>query len=81
MKIEEITKEEFKDWYTSKVTKLVLDQLRTLREELKEYIGNGGTLRKDSVISTEYAVGRIQGLNDVLGIQFEEPKEGTKYGH
>lgn len=74
----EITKEEFLNWKENKVTQMVMQELQQVKEDLKEILGNGGSLGKDSP-ATEYFVGRIQGINEVLNIDYEEPVKS--YGH
>jgi len=68
---QEISREEYKEWRESKVTKEVMKGLSQVQEDLKEFLSNGGTLGKDSV-STDFIVGRIQGLNDFLNVEYEE---------
>ena len=75
----EITKEEFQAWKENKVTMTITQGLVDIQNDLKDFLGNGGTIAKDSTISTDFIVGRIQGLNEVLNIEYEEPVKD--YGH
>ena len=73
----EITKADFSEWKDHPVTKEVFSMLQQQLEGIKTDLGNGITMANKN-LTTDYLVGRIQGLNDFLGIDFEEPKE---YGH
>ena len=76
-----VSKEEFLEWKESKVTQQVLAYVRAKREEMKEYLAQGGTIAPNAQLSTEALVGHLRGLDDILNIDYivEEPK-GT-YGH
>jgi hypothetical protein len=69
---EQISKEEFINWKDSKVTKFFQDRLSELREDRKEFMAAGGTLSKDSPVTTDFLVGYIQGLNEFLNSEYEE---------
>ena len=69
-----ITKEEFKEWYNSTITQFILSKLTSERDRWMFYMANGNTIRKDSEWTTDFVVGRIQGLNDFLLVQYEEDK-------
>jgi hypothetical protein len=78
-----MTKTEFVEWKNHPTTVEVFRLLTAARDDYKEFLANGGTVVKDSNVSTEMLVGRIQGLNDFLLIQYEEAPEERReaYGH
>jgi len=78
MSTEAITKEEFNNWKDNIVTQTVFNELIQIREGLKEALGNGASLAKDAP-STEYFVGRIQGINEILNIEYEEPSQSYEH--
>jgi len=67
----EIEKAEFQEWLDSKVTQFVMDELKGRKESCQESLSNGATLDMAGISSTESVVGRIQGLNDFLLIEYE----------
>ena len=76
----EISKEEFQAWKDSKVTQAVLETLVQRREAFKEMLANGGTLAEDAPKgATAMTVGRIQGINEILLVEYEEPEQ--EYNH
>ena len=77
--MEQITKAEFNEWKENKITKMVMASLEQTKVENQEFISNGGTITKDSTTSTDFIVGRIQGINLVLNIDYEESPE--EYNH
>lgn len=70
----DITREQFTSWQENNVTVAVMKGLENIKEDLKEFLANGGTLPADSV-STDFIVGRVQGLNDFLNVDYEESTE------
>jgi len=74
----EITKESYNSWKENEVTEFVVNQLKELKENRTEFLARGGTLSSDAQVSTDFIVGYIQGLNEFLNIEYEEPAE---YGH
>lgn len=79
----EITKEQFAEWRNSAVTKEVMKLIEEQRDDIVAFLANGGTLNKSATISTDFVVGRIQGLNELLNIEYEESTEEKReaYGH
>lgn len=78
-----MTKTEYLEWKNHPTTVEVFKALTQARDDLKEYLANGGTLNKQSPVSTEFVVGRIQGLNEILLIEYEESigEKQAAYGH
>lgn len=70
-----ISKEEFKEWYGNKVTQFVIAKLTAERDGFMFSLANGRTIVKDPDFTTEYAVGRIQGINDFVLIEYEDSRE------
>ena len=79
----QITKEQFAEWRNSAVTVEVMKLIEQQRDDIVEFLANGGTLNKSSAVSTDFVVGRIQGLNELLNIEYEESSEERReqYGH
>lgn len=79
----QITKEQFAEWRNSAVTVEVMKLIEEQRDTIVEFLANGGTLNKSSAVSTDFVVGRIQGLNELLNIEYEESPEEKRelYGH
>ena len=80
----EISGEEFNEWANSKITKLVVNEIMAIRDNLSGYLISGATLSKDADISTDRAVGRIEGITHLFNIfteTKEELKEKPQYGH
>ena len=73
----EISKEEFYSWTNDKITKLVVGQVLSLREQAKDYLASGATLAKDNDVSTDRMVGRLEGLLELFNL-FHEVKEDTE---
>lgn len=74
------SKEEFEEWMQSNVTQYVRHLIQETQDNVKEFLCNGGTLNKNQPLTTDYVVGRIQGLNDFLLIKYEEVDEKSKQG-
>jgi len=66
----DITKAEFLEWKTSKVTKEVLALLDNMKQELLERMGDGATLYTEH--DTAKAVGRVQAYKDLINIEWED---------
>ena len=75
----QISKEEYTAWKEHKVTQTILEQISTLKEDRSQYLAMGGTLAKDTDVSTDFVVGYIRGLSEILNITYEESRE--QYGH
>jgi hypothetical protein len=72
----EITRQEFVDWKENKITQSIFSILQERQDMLKEFLANGGSLSKDAPKdSTAFTVGRIQGINEILNIEYEEPAQ------
>lgn len=75
-----MTKAEFNEWKNHKVTQFVFDALKERQDGLKEFLANGGTLANDAPKdATAAVVGRIQGINEVLMVEYEEPPKPYEY--
>lgn len=74
----EPSKAEFEVWKNDPVTKYIVSVLEETKTDVSNFLCNGGTLNKNSPMTTDYIVGRIQGLNDFLNVEYEEKVE---YGH
>jgi hypothetical protein len=83
--MEELTREEFNSWKENKVTQIVIKALSGLQNQLKDHLSAGGTLAGDgsAEVQTAATVGRIQGLNDFLLVDYDDtPKENREdYDH
>lgn len=81
----EITAEAFEGWNKNEVTRAVITELLMQTESLKNYIASGATLAKDPDISTERAVGRLEGINYLFAMFTEQQehyaKEAKRYDH
>jgi len=75
--MEAISKESYNSWKENEVTEFVVKQLEELKANRTEFLAQGGTL-SDAPPSTDFIVGYIQGLNEFLNIEYEEPLD---YGH
>ena len=73
-----ISKEEYKQWRKSKVTEYVMQQMEIERERWMYFLANGRTIATDAEITTEFVVGRIQGINDFALIEYEDSPEKVK---
>jgi len=70
----EVTSEEFTDWIENRITVGIVEEIKTIREYLKDYLAAGKTLGDESQVSTDRVVGRIEGLTQLFQI-FSEVKE------
>jgi len=80
----EISGEEFNEWVNNKITKAVVNEIMAIRDNLSQYLISGGSLAKDSDITTDRAVGRIEGITHLFNIfteTKEELREKPSYGH
>lgn len=68
----QISKEEFAEWENSGVTKFVLELIKEQERMATEYLKNGGTIGPDAGFTTDRVVGRIEGWNFILNIQYED---------
>ena len=73
----EISGDEFHNWVDNRITKHLVKQLLSIREQAKEYLASGATLAKDTDTTTDRMVGRIEGLTELFNL-FSEVKEDTK---
>jgi hypothetical protein len=73
----EISSEQFFNWTNDPVTKLVVKEVLAIREQAKEYLASGASLAKDSDVTTDRMVGRIEGLTELFNL-FHEVKEDAK---
>jgi hypothetical protein len=81
----EITQEQFDDWNSSEVTKAVIGELLIQTESLKNYIASGATLEKDPDVTTDRAIGRLEGIRFLFTMftekQEQYAKEAVTYDH
>lgn len=79
----DITSEQFRDWSRSKVTAYVLKELGAIREARKDELVQGATMGPNPRVTTDFAVGYIQGLSLFLDMKFSEDDKKTvsEYGH
>ena len=67
----EVSREEFTAWKADKVTQFLMGVLEERKKELVESVTTGGTLGPDCTL-TALNVGRIQMLDELLKIEYEE---------
>ena len=67
-----ISKEEFSEWKNDKVTMAIFQVLDTLRTGYMMQLANGATLGDKTAEETAKVVGRIQGINDLMLVDYEE---------
>ena len=65
-----MNKEQFEEWKSHPVTVEVLKEVDNLRDDLKEALASGTTLGDE--VLTARMVGNIEGLNQILNIEYEE---------
>lgn len=80
-----ITESDFKDWKDNPVTKLVYEAMQEVKNDMIMFLAQGGTIRSTDSPSTEYIVGRIQGVSDFLLAELGDlestSKESASYEH
>ena len=71
-----ITKEQFEEWKTHPVTIEVYKEIKAAKKSLEEDLGAGVTIDNDSADKTlgltNRVVGQIAGLNQLLGLVYED---------
>lgn len=75
---EEISAMEFARWKTHPVTMEVFRLVREKARLLKEFLGEGHTLREtaeQTQLETSRTVGRIEGLEQLLSLRWEEKED------
>lgn len=72
-----ITAEEFNEWASHKITKEIVKNIIAQRDGVIGHIITGGTIAEDADVSTERAVGRIEGITELFNL-FTETKEDAK---
>ena len=72
---ESISKEEFVAWKENKVTQAVMLHVDAMQKDRMVYLANGSTIVKDADRTTDFIVGYIQGLNELLRVEFQEAVE------
>lgn len=71
-----ITKDNVLEWKDHPVTKAYFAGIRQKVLDIKEFLGEGGTLSgKFTAENTHRAVGRIEGLTDAITIDLDEVVE------
>ena len=65
-----MTKDEFVDWYRDIRTQEVMSRLKDVKEDCTEALCNGKA--QESQYFYGYYVGKIQGLNEFILIQYED---------
>lgn len=78
----EITSLEYKEWLRAKVTQFVVNGLKERRQQHVDGLLSGATIQKDAQISTDFTVGYIAGISELLNIQFDDKsKKVSDYGY
>ena len=78
----EITTLEYKEWLRAKVTQFVVTELKKRRDDHVQAILTGHTIQKDAVLSTDFEVGYIAGISELLSLQFDDKgKKVSDYGY
>lgn len=77
-----ISGEEFKSWIEDKITKELVKQVLSIKEDIKDALASGITINRDAngsppEVSTDRLVGRIEGITSLFMV-FSEMKEDTK---
>tara|TARA_R110000868_G_scaffold79561_2_gene226338 strand:- start:363 stop:626 length:264 start_codon:yes stop_codon:yes gene_type:complete len=74
---------QFKDWQRSKVTAFVIKELSEIRAARQQEVLNGATIGEKPLVSTEFAVGFLQGISVFLDMKFDDAdtKTVSEYGH
>jgi len=78
-----MNKEQFHGWANHPVTIEVMAELRKLKESLSESLSSGGTVcttAEETALLTSRIVGKIDGLNQVLGLDYEEEVKEEEAG-
>mgnify|MGYP000645520801 CR=1 FL=1 len=68
-----IAKEEFRDWKESKVTEYVLDTLENMKDDYMEALR--GFVRVGESVQAARCEGMIEGLEQLLAIDYEDTKD------
>lgn len=77
-----ITSREYKEWLRSKVTKFIVDNLNERRQVHIDALLSGASIHKDAQMSTDFYIGYIAGIGEMLNIQFDDnSKKVVEYGH
>jgi len=70
-----LSKESFDEWKEHPVTKEIFKEIKNAVEHLKLQLSEGATISfsaEETHGKTNYFVGQIEGLNQLLNISFEE---------
>lgn len=73
-----ISKEAFEEWKEHPVTKEIFSELKKVKKELLEQISTGATLGHSADVThglTNRMIGHIEGLDQLLGIDFTDLEE------
>ena len=73
-----ITKEGFEEWKANPLTIEILEKVSETKEGLEEHLAAGGTLGPTADEThglTSRMVGHIEGLNQILNIEFKDGEE------
>lgn len=76
----EITVEQFVEWKEHPVTKEVFAKVKETKDELVEQLAEGRTIAHNADVThglTSKVIGQIEGLNQLLNIEFVESFKGT----
>ena len=78
----EITSTEYKEWLRAKVTAFIVNGLKERRQQHVDALLGGATIQKDSQVTSEFTIGYIAGISELLNIQFDDKgKKVSEYGH
>ena len=78
-----MNREQFTEWREHPITKEIFDALRETRDMDVQSLVDGGTLATDmgeTAQLTARIVGKIQGINQILDIDFEEEEQEKEKG-
>ena len=77
-----ITSQEFKEWTRSKITQFVINGLKERRQAHVDALLAGATINKDANVSTDFTIGYVAGISELLNIQFDDKsRKVSEYGH
>jgi hypothetical protein len=73
-----VTKEQFMEWKVNPVTIEVYEEIRKMKESLKDKLSEGLTIdysAEGTHGKTNKMVGQIEGLNQLLNLTYEDSEE------
>ena len=79
MELEAISKEEFLAWKKDKVTQNFFSQIVNQINQFNAVLVSGETLKEKPLVTTEYAIARIQVCSEILNMEYEEPAKSYEH--